>query len=600
MLNNRQRAFTLVETLIGVALFLMIMMGVYRGYFAVVSAARAATVRLTAANLANEQFEIVRNLPYADVGIVNGIPSGKVPYTQTLVRGGQTFTVTAIVRDIDLPFDGTVGGSPNDLSPADNKLIEFTILCDLCANFSPLTFTGRVAPKNLETASTNGALFIRVFNANGVAIPEASVRVQSTTLTPAIDIQDVTNNSGVLQIVDIPPGFKEYKITVTEEGYSTATTYPPDDPENPNPTNPHATVTSQQVTQISFNIDELSTIFVSSVNDTCSLIPDVDFYIAGSKLVGEDPDIPKYSSVGETDINGQLTIDALEWDTYNLSLVDSTYDLIGLNPLSPLFLIPGSIQNLKIIVALKDPKSLLVTIEDGATQLPISDASVLLEDEYSYSETLLTGRGFITQTSWSGGGGQAIFVDQDKYFTSDGNIDITDTPGVISLKENFGEYTPSGWLESSTFDTGSPSNFHEIVWLPKDQLPQTGTDNVRFQIATGNDQATTTWNYKGHDGTATTHYTISNFNIDPVHNGDQYFRYKIYLQTADVNYTPSISDISFTFTSECTPPGQVLFGGLLDGVYTITVNKNGHQQSVADLITLPNDWQEVKITLYPE
>jgi hypothetical protein len=600
MLYRHQRAFTLMETLIGVGLFLMIMVGVYQGYFAVVEAARAATVRLTAANLANEQFEIVRNLPYSDVGVVSGVPSGKIPLTQTLIRGGYTFTVTAAVRNIDLPFDGTIGGNPNDLSPADNKLVEFTISCELCTNFLPLSFTGRVAPRNLETASTNGALFVEVFNASGVEVPGASVHIESTIQTPAIDIQDTTNNSGILQIVDIPPGYEEYKITVTKDGYSTSTTYPSGAPENPNPTHPHATVVLQNVTQTAFEIDELSTLFISSVTDTCSTVPDADFSITGlTKFIGEDPDIPKYNVSRTTDGNGQATLGSVEYDTYLVELEDEVYDLIGSSPLIPFLLVPGSVQNLQLVIVPKNPKSLMVTVKDAATELPISNATVLLEGP-SYSESLVTGRGFLTQTDWSGGGGQILFVDNNKYFTSDGNIDISNPAGTISLKQIFGEYATSGWIESSTFDTGSESNFYNITWVPQDQPPQAGENSLRFQIATGNDAATTTWNYLGPDGTASTYYTIVDSNISSVHNGDRYLRYKIYFQTENTDLTPSVSDVSFTFTSECTPPGQVLFGGLSSGAYTATVSKTGYQDSAVEDISVSTPWQQAEVTMYPE
>ncbi len=157
----------------------------------------------------------------------------------------------------------------------------------------------------------------------------------------------------------------------------------------------------------------------------------------------------------------------------------------------------------------------------------------------------------------------------------------------------------NGWLESSTFNTGSASNFYNIVWQPQDQPVDAGVDSVRFQIATGNAEVPATWNFLGPDGTAQSYYTTSDSNINPVHNNDQYLRYKIFLQTASSTFTPNIADVSFTFTSQCTPPGQVIFTGLLPDTYTLTISKSGYQNSVVNNITVPSSWQQQEVILSP-
>lgn len=597
-MKKKATGFTLVETVIGAALFVVIAISIYQGYLSVLQAVRLSTSKIVAANLANEQFEIIRNLPYSDVGIVGGLPSGKISYEQTLVRDSYTFLVTATIRNIDLPFDGTIGGSPNDLSPADNKLVEVTVNCTTCKIFSPLTFTTQIAPKNLETASTNGALFVRVFDANGVDVADASVHIESVSGSPAIDINDVTNTQGMLQIVDIPPGIERYKITVSKEGYSTATTYSTS--EINNPVSPHATVVLQQVTQSSFAIDHTATLYVSTVRDNCAAVVDVPFTLTGSKLIGADPNVIKFSEDYQTNnTDGTRTIADLEWDTYILTVTDAFHDLIGSNPLIPFDANPGATHNVQVVLAPKDPDSLMVTVKDSATGLALSGASVTLDDGGSYSETVVTGRGFLTQTDWSGGAGQAYFVDTNKYLDSDSNIETGDPAGIMTLKQIFGSYASDGWLVSSTFDTGSESNFYNILWQPQDQPPATGDESVRIQIATSDDQATTTWNYLGPDGTAGTYYTISDSNLASVHNGDRYLRYKVFLHTDNSSFTPTVADISFTFTSECTPPGQVIFSGLSADTYTLTVSKTGYQDTVVENVVVNGSWRQQEVVLTP-
>ena len=162
-------------------------------------------------------------------------------------------------------------------------------------------------------------------------------------------------------------------------------------------------------------------------------------------------------------------------------------------------------------------------------------------------------------------------TDMTKYLSSDGNIENANPVGSVTLKKSFGQYVPSGQLISSSFDTGSQSNFGQINWLPSSQ-PANST--VQFQVASNNDGAT--WNFSGPDGTSATYYTSANQNISSVNNGNRYLRYELFLGTTSTTTAPNISDISFTFTLSCTPPGQVSFTGLPSGTYNMALSKNGY------------------------
>lgn len=592
---NKNKGFSLVELLVGVAVFSVLSISVYNSYISIYNVVYTSRARLNAVDLANEQFEIVRNLPYSQVGIYGSIPSGVLVHSQTLSRGGSSFDVTTTVRNVDDPFDGTLGGTPNDLSPADFKLVEIEVNCPTCKNYRPVILTTRVAPKNLETASTNGALFIKVFDANGNPVPDANVHIVNSQVSPTITIDDVTNSSGMLQVVDAPPGVNAYDITVSKSGYSTDSTVVTS-VSNPHPVKPPATVALQQVTQISFTIDRLSTFNVSSVNQTCSYVGNIDFNLRGSKLIGTSPDVLKYTSDKTTSGGGLLTISNMEWDSYIYTLTDTAYDLIGWNPISPINLLPNSTQNIQLVVAPKNPRTLVVTVTDSATNLPLSDVSVTLSKSGFTSVTNSTGQGFVNQTDWSGGNGQATSTDSTMYFGSDGNM-TTDSPaGLITLKQVLGDFVSSGNLESSSFDVGSPSNFQKILWNPTSQPPQAGTPDVRFQIATNNDGGT--WSYKGPDGTSGTYYTVGNQNINSVNNSKRYIRYKMFLDTASTSTAPSVSDVSFTFTSDCTPPGQVYFDGLPSGTYDMHLSKTGYVEQDVQVDVFAN-WQSTSVVMLP-
>jgi len=174
------RGFTLIETLVGSFIFLLVALSGYRAFAALMDAVIFSQAKIAATSLANESIEIIRNLPYEDVGVESGIPSGKIPRNQTFVKDGYSFDLQTTIRNVDDLFDGTIGGIPNDSSPADYKSADLDITCSNCKIFSPLRFTTLVAPRTLETASNNGALFIQVFDASGLPIPNASLHIVNT------------------------------------------------------------------------------------------------------------------------------------------------------------------------------------------------------------------------------------------------------------------------------------------------------------------------------------------------------------------------------------------------------------------------------------
>lgn len=143
----KSKGFTFIEVVVSVALLLVVIVSAYHGYAMVSKVVAHSHFRMTAADLANEQFELIKNMPYASVGTVGGTPSGIVLASQVLSRGGVSYAVLITVQNVNDPFDGMVEGFP-----ADYKLIEVSIACETCQNFNPIVITGRVAPANLESS----------------------------------------------------------------------------------------------------------------------------------------------------------------------------------------------------------------------------------------------------------------------------------------------------------------------------------------------------------------------------------------------------------------------------------------------------------------
>ncbi|MBI5147887.1 MAG: prepilin-type N-terminal cleavage/methylation domain-containing protein [Parcubacteria group bacterium] len=588
LLRRGSAGFTLLETIISLGIFVIFSSGIYLAYSTIIEALTRSKAYSASVFAAQNEAEAIRNMSYENIGVVGGLPSGLLAAEKSVSYGGYSFVVKTTVRNIDDPFDGTIGGSPNDTAPADYKLVEVKVECPGCGNLTPYQLTTAVAPKNLEGATGNGALFINVFDASGQAIAGATVAIVNNALNPAVNFSDTTNSSGVLQLVDVATSTSAYEITVSKNGYSTEKTYPLGGAGNPNPVKPHATVASQQVTTISFAVDRTGTINLKTTDKMCQAVAGIDFEQKGTKLIGTDPDTLKYSATSTTDSNGQKAIGGLEWDTYVFSNKDADYDLSGYSSPLSVALNPEASIDASWIVEPKNPRALLVSVKDG-NGAAISDAAVKLE-KTGYSRTILSGRRFFSQTDWSGG----------NYAAQSGKVEADNPAGEIKLQFSGSAYaTSTEWLISPTFDVGVASSvFYNLEWQPENQPPETGSDNVRFQVAANNDG--NSWNFTGPDGTENTYYDSTSTPIGAALNNSRYFRYKTFLKTANENFTPSINDVSVNFSSSCLPSGQAFFNGLSSGTYTLTVSKSGFQTLTDAAVSVSQNWQEYNAILTPQ
>jgi hypothetical protein len=316
--------------------------------------------------------------------------------------------------------------------------------------------------------------------------------------------------------------------------------------------------------------------------------------LVGAKNIGAS--VPKYSQNLSTNASGVLTLNNMEWDTYTLTPTDNGYDIAGINPDSPFSLNPDNNQEVQLVVVPRDLNSVMFSIKDSATGLPISGATVELSRP-GYNQTKITGQGYLSQIDWTGGGGQDMFTNPAQYYSDNGSVDTATSSGDVLLRDFFGSYNTNatGTLESSTFDTGTTSNFYSLSWTPNNQPLYTGANSLKIQFAT-NASSTDPWTYYGPDGTAGTYYTVPDSPINNVHNNKQYARYKAFLTTESSTSTPKFSSLVFSYTSGCIPPGQVIFQGLSSGQYNLSVSKTGYTSYLLTF-NVVNGWQRVNVPL---
>ena len=105
-------------------------------------------IRAVSANLAQARMERVRNLAYASVGTMGGIPAGPIAQQEIVNINGQNFEVRTSVVYIDDPFDGV---APGDSLSTDYKRVKVAVSWDgPFASKNPLVVVTDVAPRGTE------------------------------------------------------------------------------------------------------------------------------------------------------------------------------------------------------------------------------------------------------------------------------------------------------------------------------------------------------------------------------------------------------------------------------------------------------------------
>ncbi|GIW66673.1 MAG: hypothetical protein KatS3mg095_0571 [Candidatus Parcubacteria bacterium] len=537
-------------------------------------------IRFQTLSVLQDEIEKIRAMDYQDIGIVDGWPPGSLPKEKTINKNGFEILVKYYVKNIDDPKDGTISSQPKDTAPADYKLIELEGDCVNCLIYhKPQLLTTIIAPKTVESRTGNGSIFIQVLDANGLIVERAKVKVNYLG-TPSFEIEDLTDNSGFLRLIDVPPIINGYRIYVSKEGYSKERTYPPLDESNPNPILPDQTVRSGELTTVTLKIDKLSNLNFNFINKFCQPLSGVQFSLEGEKLIGQDPNIIKTTISTTSDENGKKNF-SIEWDNYMFKINSSQYVIKGLMPyLRPrINVLPNGNYNFQITLVSSSPINLLVTVFDQNKNY-LSDAEVNLTGN-NFSSTEYTGLEKIIHNDWV-----------NNYSALSNNIDLSSEK--IRLKDIEGYYpTSTEWLISKTIDFGTSSTQFKIFsWEGNNQE---GSTSVKFQIAANNDNWT--WNFVGPDGTSNSYFETLSFSLDQF-NGNRFLRYKVYLKTDDSSVTPIVDQIKISYFSSCLSPGQVIFQNLSAGDYILKVNKQGFSSSSQSLSLSSNEiYKEVEINL---
>jgi len=572
--NKKSKAgFSLIEILISIAIFVLLAITIFQTSALFIHTTGVYREDIVVSNLADQYMEIIHNLPYLNIGTINGNPSGDLPDLPNAIKeviNGYTYQIYYVINYIDDPANGTL------TNESDYKQVKLYI--KNIASEKTYNFVTDITPKAIENLKNTGTLFIKVFDATGIPVPNATINISNTFLIPHINLTRTTNINGNWIETNLPSSANNYHISVTKTGYSSDQTYP-STINNPNPIKEDSTIINGQITEVSFSIDKLSSLSIHTLDQNCSVLENIGINMQGSKRISDNPIILKYNHNYTSDESGNISLNSVEWDNYTPNINDPEKIIYGSSPVQEITVLPNTKQDFSLILGPKTTNSLLVIVKDSTSGNPLKNANVNLKNsKLEIDLNKLTGGSVWSSNDWSRGDGQDNWIDEKKYSSSN-SISTNIIPLSLRLISYDGgqTYASNGSLISSIYDTGTnQTTFTTLDWKPTSQIAST---SIKFQIATSNDISTSTWNFIGPDGTSASYYDTPQTTIK--NSPARYIRYKVYLNTNDNTKTPILTNVNINYTLGCLTPGQAFFSDLKeDSDYQTTISLPGYTTQV--------------------
>lgn len=311
--GHGEGGFTVVELAIGMTVFAVVALSFLGLFFSLVHSTIIAKQRAVASTLATNQMEYLKSLPYDSLAVSGGTIqiANPLPATTTKKLNGVTYTIKTSINYVDDAYDGC-GPYPDatlkqlycrnlpspttapatDLNEKDYKVVNVKVGGPSGSKLAEVDTT--IAARVAETASTTGALFVKVVDSAGNPISGSTVQLVNTTVTPNINRTDSSDSNGVAIFYGLPADTNnfDYRITASLSGYSTLATIVPSG--SLQPTYPSQKVLTQQASFVTLTLKPMGphSLIAETVNTSGAPLANVKVYIKGG--------YKKYTSTADT------------------------------------------------------------------------------------------------------------------------------------------------------------------------------------------------------------------------------------------------------------------------------------------------------------
>lgn len=179
VINKKSKGFTLIEIIVTLGLAVLGLLAITQLFRFYLQTVADEKFRVTAAVLANQKIETIRNLPYDDIGTIGGIPPGNLVQEEKITKNGKSFTVKTEVIYIDDPFDGTISsaGTNNSIYNTSNSdLIYYWSMESNSSGQSPDIGSGTLITQNvtIDTGKQGNGLYFNSVNHSKVTTTSAN------------------------------------------------------------------------------------------------------------------------------------------------------------------------------------------------------------------------------------------------------------------------------------------------------------------------------------------------------------------------------------------------------------------------------------------
>lgn len=413
-IKNSKKGFTLIETLLGITIASILIVSVYCALSGAMNNINESKKRTGAMALANEKMEIIRNIPYEEIGTINGIPSGTIQQTETITKNSYTYLVSIEIDYVDDPFDGKFDDPEpeNDLVPNDYKKANINVAWD--NGGKSLSISSIFVPEGVENDTGGGTLIVNVTDSSSGVISDANVRVVSLD-NASVDMTRKTDSFGNVTIFGVES--QNYRIFVSKESYEETRTYPNPPTGGFVPVNSDFFVVENFINVKTFFIDRTADLKFKAIDIADNATIDaILFEIYGGKKLDVDGEKMSEDLSGSTNSSGEISfggIDAGEYLIENFdSLGNDVYKNVTGDSSKTFNLSPDENKEIIFLFAKKAENALIVSVKDengeiisgamveivgddfsqavqteinGVAYFPSSDSEVLPSGEYSLS-----------------------------------------------------------------------------------------------------------------------------------------------------------------------------------------------------------------------